>query len=159
MKSVLVRVLSIATIIGVPAIGSYPSLAVADDASRISTLESTVQQLRIRIDEQSRRIERLEAELNDRRGVPMIKPPPTSKREEHAPQTATGKQPWHLPEAWARVMKGMTRAQVTEILGSPTAVESLDTFTTLFYRSGPLNGLVNLREDLVVAINRPAFGG
>ena len=88
-----------------------------------------------------------------------IKPPPTSKREEHAPQAATGKQPWHVPEAWARVTKGMTQAQVTEILGSPTAVESLDTFTTLFYRSGSLNGLVNLREDRVVAINRPAFGG
>ena len=158
MKSAFVRVLSLATILGAPAMGSYPCLALADDASRISTLESTVQQLRIRIDEQSRRIERLEAELNGRKGVPSIKPP-ASKREEHAPQAATGKQPWHVPEAWARVTKGMTQAQVTEILGSPTAVESLDTFTTLFYRSGSLNGLVNLREDRVVAVNRPTFGG
>jgi hypothetical protein len=158
MKSAFVRVLSLATILGAPAMGSYASLALADDASRISTLESTVQQLRIRIDEQSRRIERLEAELDGRKGVPSIKPP-ASRREEHAPQAATGKQPWHAPEAWARVMKGMTRAQVTEILGSPTAVESLDTFTTLFYRAGSLNGLVNFREDRVVAINRPAFEG
>ena len=159
MKSAFVRVLSLATILGAPAIGSYASLALADDASRISTLESTVQQLRIRIDEQSRRIERLEAELNGRKGVPSIKPLPTSKREAHAPQAAAGKQPWHVPEAWARVTKGMTQAQVIGILGPPTAVESLDTFTTLFYRSGSLNGLVNLREDRVVAINRPTFGG
>ena len=158
MKSAVVRVLSVATILGAPAIGSYPCLALADDAARISTLESTVQQLRIRIDEQSRRIERLEAELNSRKGVPLIKPP-ASKREEYAPQAATGKQPWHAPESWARVTKGMTQAQVTEILGSPTAVESLDTFTTLFYRSGSLNGLVNLREDRVVAVNKPTFGG
>ena len=158
MKSAVVRVLSVATILGAPAIGSYPCLALADDAARISTLESTVQQLRIRIDEQSRRIERLEAELNSRKGVPLMKPP-ASKREAYAPQAATAKQPWHAPESWARVTKGMTKAQVTEILGSPTAVETLDTYTTLFYRSGSLNGLVNLREDRVVAVNKPTFGG
>ena len=158
MKSAVVRVLSVATILGAPAIGSYPCLALADDAARISTLESTVQQLRIRIDEQSRRIERLEAELSSRKGVPLIKSP-SGQREEYAPQAATGKQPWHSPESWARVTKGMTQAQVTEILGSATAVESLDTFTTLFYRSGSLNGLVNLREDRVVAVSKPTFGG
>lgn len=158
MKSAIVRVLSVATILGVPAIGSYPCLAFADDAARISTLESTVQQLRIRIDEQDRRIERLEAELNGRKGVALIKPSP-SKREEYAPQATTGKQPWHAPESWTRVTKGMTQAQVTEILGPPTAVESLDTFTTLFYRFGSLSGLVNLREDRVVAVNKPTFGG
>jgi outer membrane protein assembly factor BamE (lipoprotein component of BamABCDE complex) len=52
----------------------------------------------------------------------------------------------------------MTQAQVTEILGTPTAVESLNAFTTLFYRSGSLNGLVNFREDRVVAVNKPTFG-
>ena len=158
MKSVLVRVLSVATMLGAPALVSYPRLALADDAARINTLESTVQQLRIRIDEQNRRIERLEAELNGRKGVPSIKPAP-SKREEYAPQAMTGKQPWHAPESWARITKGMTQAQVTEILGPPTAVESLDAFTTLFYRSESLNGLVNLREDRVVAVNKPTFGG
>ena len=158
MKSALVRVLSVATLLGAPAIGSYPCLALADDAARISTLESTVQQLRIRIDEQSRRIERLEAESSSRKGVPMVKSP-SGKREEYAPQAATGKQPWHSAESWARITKGMTQAQVTEILGSPTAVESLNTFTTLFYRSGSINGLVNLREDRVVAVNKPTFGG
>jgi hypothetical protein len=153
----LLRLLSNPVTPGIVLVVLLSSPALADDAARISTLESTVQQLRIRIDEQNRRIERLEAELNSRKGVPLMKPP-TSKQEEYAPQAATGKQPWHAPESWARVTKGMTQAQVTEILGPPTAVESLNAFTTLFYRSGSLNGLVNFREDRVVAVNKPTFG-
>ena len=155
--SQIFRLVSIAAILGALTIGIPPGIALADDASRISTLESDLQQLRIRIDEQNRRIERLEAELNRRTAAPSIKSA-TSKREDYAPQPTSGKQPWHAPEAWVRVTKGMTQAQVTEILGSPTAVESMDAFTTLFYRSNSLSGLVNLREDRVVAVKGPAFG-
>ena len=59
----------------------------------------------------------------------------------------------------ARVTNGMTQAEVMEILVPPTAAESMNTYTTLFYRSGALNGLVNLRDDRVVAVNKPSFGG
>ena len=52
--------------------------------------------------------------------------------------------------------------QVTAILGAPTAAESVDEFKTLFYRGTTpagvtLNGLVNLRDDRVVAVVKPAF--
>ncbi len=157
MTPAFFRALMIAGVHSLMAAGVHPGIALADDASRISTLESDLQQLRIRIDEQNRRIERLEAELNRRTGVPSIKPTP-SKRNDYAPQAATGKQPWHAPDSWPRVTKGMSQAQVTEILGSPTAIESMDAFTTLFYRSDSLSGLVNLRDDRVVAVKAPAFG-
>ncbi len=157
MAPIVFRALSVGAILGASIVGSYAGPALADDASRISTLESTIQQLRARIDEQNRRIERLEAALSSRTGAPLIEPTP-GKPDSHAPQAATGKQPWHAPESWARVAKGMTQAQVSEILGTPTAIESMDAFTTLFYRAGPLNGLVNLRDDRVVAVNAPAFG-
>ncbi len=158
MEAIVLRTLSVAAFLSAAMVASYSGTALADDASRISTLESTVQQLRIRIDEQNRRIERLEAELNSRTSAQLIKPTP-GERDNYAPQAAAGKQPWHAPEAWARVTKGMTQAEVTEILGPPTAAESMNTYTTLFYRSGSLNGLVNLRDDRVVAVNKPSFGG
>ena len=157
MAPTVFRVLSVAAILVASVFGLNPDAALADDASRISTLESTVQQLRIRIDDQNRRIERLEAEMNSRTSAPMIKPTP-GKRDNYAPQAASGKQPWHIADAWVRVTKGMTQAEVIAILGQPTATESIDDFTTLFYRSGPLNGLVNLRDDRVVAVNTPDFG-
>lgn len=79
-----------------------------------------------------------------------------------ASTAATGPQPWHSPEAWDRVARGMTAAQVAEILGPPTQVESIDAYKTLFYRGsvagkGSYSGLVNLRDDRVVAVKKPAF--
>jgi uncharacterized coiled-coil protein SlyX len=153
-----VQTLPVAAIVGILALGFHPGISVADDASRISTLESTIQQLKTRVEEQERRIERLEADLDRLSGEPHIKAIPRP-REENAAPPATGKQPWHSPEPWARVSKGMTREQVTEILGQPTAVESMDGYATLFYRLGSLNGLVNLRDNHVVAVNKPSFGG
>ena len=63
---------------------------------------------------------------------------------------------------WDRVAKGMSAEQVIAILGEPTAAESVDGFKTLFYRGlapggATLSGLVNLRDDRVVAVVKPAF--
>ncbi len=138
-----------ATIVSHPALG--------DDASRVTILESQIQQLRTRIDEQNRRLDRLEAELSRRTGEPRIVMVPEG-RANPAVKSATGKQPWHAPEAWDRVAKGMTQAQVIEILGPPSSVESMAPYSTLFYRLDSLDGLVNLREDRVVAVRKPEFG-
>jgi TolA-binding protein len=138
------------------------ALIIADDAARISRLESDLQQLRARVDEQERRIERLENELGRRSNQPPIARPPVREEGGVAAAAATGPQPWHSPAAWDRVAKGMTQAQVAEILGPPTQVESVDAYKTLFYRGsvagkGSLSGLVNLRDDQVVAVKKPAF--
>jgi hypothetical protein len=140
-----------------------PGVAIADDAARISRLETEIQQLRSQIDEQNRRIQRLEAELN-RANRSADQPTTRSRaRAQQADQPMPkGPQPWHSAAAWDRVAKGMTVDAVTAILGAPTASESVDALKTLFYRgttpSGvSLHGHVNLRDDRVVAVSKPAF--
>ena len=162
MASPISRVLIIAAMVGVLSDALIPGSALADDAARISRLESELQQLRARIDEQDRRIERLENELGRRTNTPPIARPPAREQGGIPSAAATGPQPWHSPEAWDRVAKGMTQAQVAEILGPPTQVESIDAYKTLFYRGsvtgkGSYSGLVNLRDDRVVAVKKPAF--
>ena len=136
----------------------------ADDTSRISRLETEIQQLRSQIDEQNRRIERLEAELARRAGAsPGESVAKTRTAVERVEKPApVGRQPWHSAEAWNRIVKGMTAEQVTAILGEPTSVESIPGLKTLFYRGATttgvdLNGLVNFRDERVVAVNVPKF--
>jgi hypothetical protein len=136
----------------------------AADEARISRLETEIQQLRAQIDEQNRRIQRLETELARRAGAgaaagPRPKIARAAQAETPAPK---GRQPWHSPATWDRVAKGMSSEQVAGILGQPTAVESVDELKTLFYRGSTvggavLQGHVNLRDDRVVAVSKPAF--
>jgi hypothetical protein len=137
--------------------------ALADDAARVSRLESEIQQLRTQIDEQNRRIQRLEAELVRRPGARPTPTPKSAASDDPAPKASTtGPQPWHSPASWGRVAKGMTAAAVIAILGEPTAVESVDGLKTLFYRGTTaagdgVSGIVNLRDERVVAVASPAF--
>lgn len=135
-----------------------PFVAAADDVARISRLETEIQQLRSLVDEQNRRIQRLEAELERRAGTPAVatQPRKPALAQERASPASTKPQPWHRPAAWEQVDKGMTVEQVTAILGEPSAVESFDAFKTLFYR-GTVNGHVNFRDDRVVAVSKPSF--
>lgn len=137
--------------------------ALADDGARISRLESEIQQLRTQIDEQNRRIRKLEADLARRSGTAPASPAsPRAGDKLSSPPAPAGPQPWHAAAAWNRVAKGMTAEQVTAILGAPTAAESVDALKTLFYRGSTpagasLSGIVNLRDDRVVAVVKPAF--
>ena len=97
-----------------------------------------------------------------RRVGPGMQPKPRIGGMRTDKPAPTGRQPWHSAEAWGRVNKGMTTEQVTAILGEPTTVESISGFKTLFYRGSTitgvaLNGLVNLRDERVVAVNVPKF--
>jgi hypothetical protein len=164
MTSPFVRALILVLILGVSAGGFYPSDASADESSRISQLELEIQRLRSRIDEQHRRILALEDELNRRRNTGLIETLPDKRVERvgSGSPPATDPQPWHAPEAWAQIAKGMTEAEVTEILGPATAIESVESYKTLFYRGsvagrGALSGIVNMRDERVVAVNQPDF--
>ena len=138
--------------------------ALADDGARISRLESEIQLLRTQIDEQNRRIRKLEDLLARRSGAApasTASPRPAGDKPTR-PSLPAGPQPWHAAAAWDRVAKGMTAQQVTAILGAPTAAESVDALKTLFYRGSTpagasLSGIVNLRDDRVVAVVKPAF--
>ena len=141
------------------------SPAVADDAARISRLETEIQQLRAQLDEQNRRIQRLEAELERRGGLPQpraqLEPQPrTGGRQSDTPVTS-GPQPWHSASAWERIQPGMTEAEVVAVLGTPTAAESIGALKSLFYRGlagrAELSGHVNLKDGRVVAVSKPAF--
>lgn len=141
-----------------------PVAAFADEANRISRLESEIQQLRRQIDEQNRRIQRLEDALGARGGSAIAAPQQRrSSGSTPVPSSPSNvRQLWHAPEAWARVSPGMTSVQVTAMLGQPTSVDAVDALKTMFYRGTtpegiPLSGLVNLRDDRVVAVNKPAF--
>lgn len=145
------------------AIVLLPAPSRADDATRIRFLEAEIQKLRTQLGEQDRRIQRLEAEL-ERRGSTTA--PDLNTRRPADPATiespkAAGPLPWHSAEAWDRIAKGMSQDEVTGILGAPTEIEAVDTYKTLFYRrvtadGGAISGHVNLHDDRVIAIKKPA---
>jgi type II secretory pathway pseudopilin PulG len=152
-----------AAVVGALAVAAAPVPAPADDAARLSQIESEIQQLRRQIDEQGRRLQRLEDALG-RAGVavPNADPRRRPSGASLVQPGSKGAQPWHQPQAWDRVTKGMTAEEVTAVLGEPTAVESVDGFKTMFYRGAApggasLDGIVNLRDERVVAIARPKF--
>jgi hypothetical protein len=145
-------------------VAAVATSAFADDGARISRLESEIQQLRTQIDEQNRRIRKLEADLARRSGKAPASPasPRAGDDKPTSSPAPAGPQPWHAAAAWDRVAKGMTADQVTAILGAPTAAESVGALKTLFYRGSTpagatLSGMVNLRDDRVVAVVKPAF--
>ena len=139
----------------------YAEAAGADDAARISRLESEIRLLRTRVDEQQRRIVRLEEELKRKATEPVVGAMP-GRREDRATIASHDQLPWHTPDSWNRVSRDMSGEQVTDILGQPTSVETFGRYKTLFYRgvlpgSGSISGHVNLRDDRVLAVNQPAF--
>lgn len=142
-----------------------PVPALADDAARISRLETEIQQLRTLIDEQARRIRRLEDELDRRTGQPG----PVQRPRPRAETTVQGgtpapvtPRPWHGAAAWDRVATGMTQEEVAQVLGEPTSADSIGALSTLFYNGPapggrPLRGHVNLKDGRVVAVSKPSF--
>ena len=132
----------------------------ADDSARISNLESEIQRLRTQVAEQNRRIQRLEAQLEQ--GTVAAPDYKSGRRTESATPEDPGTEgplPWRSPEAWQRVAIGMSQDETIAILGEPTAVEAVDNYMTLFYSDGAaggeISGHVNLKDDLVVAIKKP----
>ena len=70
--------------------------------------------------------------------------------------------PWQDPLGWTRIREGLSRAQVEEILGKPTSVESVLDYQTLIYKgdvpgSGTVTGIIKLTDDRVSAITPPNF--
>ena len=70
--------------------------------------------------------------------------------------------PWHQASNWNQIKKGMSEAQVVEILGPPTRVDSSIDVRTLVYQpdshsTTTLNGSVTLTDDRVTATKPPAF--
>lgn len=141
---------------------AMPALSArADDSTRINNLESEIQRLRTQVAEQNRRIQRLEAQLEQ--GYIAVPDYKAGRRTESATSESAvpaGPLPWQSPEAWQRIAIGMTQEEAITILGEPTALEAVDNYKTLFYSDaaagGDISGHVNLKDDVVVAIKKPA---
>ncbi|MGH8249200.1 MAG: hypothetical protein ACREVI_00655 [Steroidobacteraceae bacterium] len=160
MRSSISRTVVIAVVSGAMA-AAYPGSALADDAARIGQLESEIQRLRTQLNEQNRRIQRLEALLESRQNGALIGTIP-GRHEERATAGDSATLPWHAPESWNRISDGMTEPEVIAILGEPVAVESAGWLKTLFYRGAApgldsLSGHVNFRDGRVVAVSKPAL--
>lgn len=145
------------------AIALLAAPAFADDAARISFLESEIQKLRTQINEQDRRIQRLEAEIERLAGGSARTRVTIGRPDAAAPAPAAAPLPWHSMAAWDAITPGMTKEQVVEILGKPIAVEAVDAYQTLFYRGATVEGTaisghVNLRDGRVVAVKKPVAG-
>jgi hypothetical protein len=126
---------------------------------RLEATETEIGLLKRLVKDQDRRIAELEKTVkslqtagNNERPTPhevakAIKPPA---------------QRWHNPLAWAQIREGLSRAQVEEILGTPTSVESVIDHQTLLYKgeipgSGMVAGAIKLTDDRVSEVSPPAF--
>ena len=132
---------------------TLPLIAMAQPSDpRIDELRKEASQLKMTIADQERRIAELERIVKALQVVAA--PVPTA--------IPTPIPSWHLAPNWILIKKGMSEAQVLEILGPPTSVDSTVDVRTLFYQpdsrsTTTLNGTVTLTDDRVTALVPPAF--
>jgi hypothetical protein len=120
--------------------------------AQIDELKKETAQLKVMIAAQERRIAELEKTVKALQAVaaPMPTPIPSPTP------------PWHRASNWTLIKKGMSEAQVVEILGPPTRVDSSIDVRTLVYEpdsnsTSTLLGSVTLTDDRVTAAKPPAF--
>jgi len=128
---------------------------------RLEATETEVSLLKRIVKEQDRRIAELE------KTVKSLQTPTTASAEkptahEVAKTVIKPAVQWQNPLAWAQIREGLSRAQVEEILGKPTSVESVIDYQTLVYKgdvpgSGAVSGVIKLTDDRVSEISPPAF--
>ena len=67
-----------------------------------------------------------------------------------------------MPVNWGRLKAGLSEAQVVELLGPPTRVQSVVDTRTLYYEpdrksTSTIHGSVILMDDRVIAVEPPDF--
>lgn len=124
----------------------------ADDMNE-RQLEIQIQELRRQLQAQSRRIDQLERAARADRGLTVY----TEREVEPPPQSPA----WLVAANWKRVSPGMSRSEVIEILGEPTAERPGEAGATLLLYAREIEegvflaGNVELREGKVGAVNEP----
>jgi len=119
---------------------------------QIDELKKETAQLKVMIADQERRIAELEKMVKALQAVAAPVPA--------AIPSATP--PWRRASNWILIKKGMSEAQVVEILGPPTSVDSSIDVRTLLYQpdshfSSTLSVSVTLTDDRVTAAKPPAI--
>ena len=119
---------------------------------RVDNLVTETTQLKRTAADQERRIADLERAVKALQAVATPLP-------ERIPAPAPA---WQQASNWNLIKKGMSGAQVVEILGPPTREETATDMRTLYYQPDPrstttLTGSVTLLDDRVTASAPPAF--
>jgi hypothetical protein len=119
---------------------------------RVDALVTEMAQLKRTIADHEQRIAELEKTVKALQAVAAPVP-------ERIP---TPTPPWQLASNWNLIKKGMSGAQVVEILGPPTLDETVTDMRTLYYTpdsrsTTALSGSVTLTDDRVTAMVPPAF--
>ena len=119
---------------------------------RVDQLTKEVAQLKTAVAEQDGRIAELEKMVKAL--LASAEPPP---KPIPSPTPA-----WLSPSNWNQIRKGMSEAQVVDILGEPTSVDTSIDVRTLLYQPDSqstvrLQGSVTLTDDRVTAMTPPAF--
>lgn len=119
---------------------------------QVDQLTKDAAQLRRTIADQERRIAELERTVKalQTTAAPKSKCVPSQNPD------------WHVAGNWACIRKGMSEAQVKELLGPATRVISVIDMRTLYYQPdaktlSPINGRVTLLDDRVTAFVTPEF--
>ncbi len=129
--------------------------------SRLDDALTDIALLKRVVREQDRRIADLEKVLHTLQTAGAAERPAAGEEKVKVPPKPIAS-PWHNPQTWARVEEGMSRAQVEDILGTPTSVDAVIDYQTLNYkgetRAGSvLTGSVKLTDDRVTAVSPPDF--
>jgi hypothetical protein len=119
---------------------------------RVDALTADMTQMKRTIADQERRITELEKTVKALQAVAAPVP-------ERIPAPTP---PWQSATNWTLIKKGMSGAQVEEILGPPALDETVTDQRTLYYKPDPgstttLSGSVTLKDDRVIATAPPAF--
>lgn len=141
----------------IPAIWLYSltfpltAMAQAHDP-RVDALTADMTKLKSTIADQEQRITALEKTVKALQAAATPAPQPIP-----APTPA-----WQVASNWTLIKKGMSEAQVVEILGAATMTEAVNDMRTLYYTPDPrstttLKGSVTLMDDRVTASMPPSF--
>ena len=128
---------------------------------RLEEVQTDIALLKRLVREQDRRIadlEKIVKNLQTAAAAPDKPAPAPAAKVIIRPAAAR----WHNPLAWAEIREGMSRAQVEEILGPPTSVDSVIDYQTLVYKgdvssSGTTSGSIKFTDDRVSQVNPPEF--
>ena len=120
--------------------------------SQLDELKKETAQLKALLAEEGRRIAELEKMVKALQAIANPAPAPIPSP---APL-------WQSASNWNQVKKGMSEAQVVDILGPPTRVDASIDVRTLVYQPDSkstltINGSVTLTDDRVTAMKPPAF--
>jgi hypothetical protein len=128
---------------------ALPAIAQNRDR-RIADLTAEVAQLKVKVADQDARIAQLEAAVKalQMSSVPAPIPPV--------------KPLWQTSSNWMLIRKGMSRAEIVDILGEPTRETAVMDTRTLYYGADArstttLSGTITLEGDRLIVMTPPEF--